>query len=407
MANLFDYLEWRGDVPLSLDPFGEVDNLLLAELAYTDFCGVVPEDGTEISVGEALRGFFSRHTREEVLADKKFTAKAPLLMEGMAQGARFRDMKLCWYLNEIDQDREEQLSAVTFLLPDGSAYVAFRGTDDTLVGWKEDFNFSYLSETAGQRRAVEYLNQAGKRLSGPILVGGHSKGGNFAVYASAFCEEDVQARIQTIYSNDGPGFRQEIVDSEAYGRVLPRIVSIVPDSAVVGLLLSRKSVPQVIKSSAWGIFQHDGFTWQVKRSRFVAAPLSVLGEMTDKVLGGWLEQLDDETRRVFTRTIFSILEATGAETLSDIGEQKWKGVEAIFAAIRALPREKQQQILRILGQLGQSGGQVTAEYLAALRARKAGEDQAAGISGLSEALRDLNPMEKIRKIAEKLLTEKE
>ena len=370
MANLFDYLSWRADVPMSLDPFNEVDNLVLAELSYTDFRGIVPETGEEISLKDACDGFFRLHTREEVLSDKTFTGKAPLLMEPMAEGARFGEMKLSHYVDELDTNQDIQLSAVTFRFPDGSAYIAFRGTDGTLVGWKEDFNFSFQSETAGQSLAVQYLNRTGRTIQGPMRVGGHSKGGNLAVYASAFCVREVQDRISAVYSNDGPGFRQEILESEGYRRILPKIVSIIPDSSIIGLLLSSLSRNHVIQSTASGIFQHDGFSWSIQRNRFLPAELSPVSEIIDSILGNWLEQMNDETRASVISTVFSLLESTGKETFGEINGQKWKSAESMLAALRSLPREKQQEMLRLLGLLGQSGGQITAGYLSSLLTRK-------------------------------------
>ena len=355
---------------MSLDPFNEVDNLVLAELSYTDFRGIVPETGEEISLKDACDGFFRLHTREEVLSDKTFTGKAPLLMEPMAEGARFGEMKLSHYVDELDTNQDIQLSAVTFRFPDGSAYIAFRGTDGTLVGWKEDFNFSFQSETAGQSLAVQYLNRTGRTIQGPMRVGGHSKGGNLAVYASAFCVREVQDRISAVYSNDGPGFRQEILESEGYRRILPKIVSIIPDSSIIGLLLSSLSRNHVIQSTASGIFQHDGFSWSIQRNRFLPAELSPVSEIIDSILGNWLEQMNDETRASVISTVFSLLESTGKETFGEINGQKWKSAESMLAALRSLPREKQQEMLRLLGLLGQSGGQITAGYLSSLLTRK-------------------------------------
>ena len=352
--NLFDYLDWRGDVPLSVDPFNEVDNLLLAQLVYTEFEGI-GLDGKIVSIQEAKDFFYAKHTREEVLADSSFTAKSAFLMDEMARGKRFAGTKLVNYLKLTDKEKATQVSALTFLLEDGTVYVAFRGTDSTLVGWKEDLNLSYLEETEGQKQAVQYLNEAGKGAKA-LLVGGHSKGGNFAVYASAFCEKEVQDKIICVYSNDGPGFREEILEREGYERILPRIVSIVPDASVVGMLLSSKSKPRVIKSSAIGILQHDGFSWEILRNHFVEAELSDMGQLSEAALGDWLEKLDDETRKSFTTTVFDILESTGAETTTDMGESKWKSLESMVSTAKDLPAEKQKELLRVGKELLVSSG---------------------------------------------------
>lgn len=362
MSNIFDYLEWRCDMPFSVDPFNEVDNLVLSELVYTEFDDIVSMDGKEVSLSDACSAFFSQHSREEILAQKSFTAKAPLLMEKMICGARYKDARLCWYTDETDTEKEMQLAAVTILLPDQSAFIAFRGTDGTLVGWKEDFNLSFLPETEGQRGAVIYLNRVGKLAQGALRIGGHSKGGNLAVYASAFCERDIQDRILNVYSNDGPGFQNDVLMSEGYQRILSRIVSIVPDTSIIGLILSSDAAHRVVKSSQIGIFQHDGFSWSVSRNRFTDAELSEISQLIEKTLSDWLSQMDEEERQSFTEIVFSLFEATGADRFSEMSQQKMKTTEAILNALYSMPKEKQKEAFTFMQQLGMSSGQTIVEY---------------------------------------------
>ncbi len=369
MANVFDYLVWRADVPMSADPFNEVDNLVLAQLSYTDFSGIVPDDGTKVPLQTAAEAFFSSHSREEIQADKSFTAKAPFLMDEMIQGVRFSGIQLSRYIDEIDPERGIQLSALTYDLTDGTRYIAFRGTDGTVVGWKEDFNFSYLPETEGQSRAAKYLNKAGADSMAPLRIGGHSKGGNLAVYAAAFCEPEIQDRILAVYSNDGPGFRMTIVESEEYRRILPRIRSIIPESSMIGMLLNNRAEPLVVKSSASGIVQHDAFSWQIRRNRFEETVLSDLGHFVNRTLSDWLCQMSDEERALFTNTIFSLFESTGKESFREISEQGWKSAESILNTLLTMPKGKQQEMLRLLSMLGQSGGQAAADYLRTVAVR--------------------------------------
>ena len=361
MANMFDYLEWRADVPFSVDPFNEVDNLILSELAYTDFDDIVPSSGTPVSLAEAHREFFVRNSREELLKSFSFHARAPLLMDQMLTGARFQSMKLNHYINEVDEGKDAQISAVTFYLPDDSIFIAFRGTDSSLVGWKEDFNLSFLSETAGQQRAVDYLNEMIPQLGGTIRVGGHSKGGNFAVYAASFCE--YPERIETVYNNDGPGFRDEILKTQGYRDTVSKTVSIIPDTSIIGLLLSSGAEQTVIKSTAAGIAQHDAFSWSVQRNRFIRASLSDSGKFVSSMMDSWIEKMDDEVRKSFTDTVFSIFEATGKETFHEISLQKLKNSELILKALRKLPKDKQKELLRLGGQLVESGKQTALSQL--------------------------------------------
>ena len=359
MSNLFDYLEWRGDIPFSADPFNEVDNLLLCELAYIDFQDIVPPDSAEIPIREVCKIYCEKHTNEEIAEMVGVVRNSSLLLKETVKSQRFRDLTMSNYFNEIDPDRGIQISAVTFTLGDGTTYAAFRGTDGTVVGWKEDLDFTFLNETPGQRRAVQYLNEI--QVPGLLRVGGHSKGGNLALYAAAFCED--QERIIEVYTNDSPGFRKEIMDKEGYLRILPKVIRIIPNDSVVGLLLNSKAPYRVIKSSATGIRQHDGFTWSVIRDRFERAELSRISMMVEDTLSGWLERTDDTEREAFIDGIFSLLEATGKDNFQDIKDHKLKSTESILSAILSMPRERRLEGLHIMKNLGGSGRQTLMAYL--------------------------------------------
>ena len=238
MADLFEYLSWRADVPFSVDPFNEVDNLILSELAYADFSDIVPSDGTVISLSTMCEMYFETHDRELLKKESSFLAKAPLLMDGMLNGARFQNMSACFYVNNIVPERHSQMSAITFLLDDGTMFIAFRGTDNSLTGWREDFDLSYIAETHGQELAVKYLELVASRFSYPMRVGGHSKGGNLAVYAAANAEEELRDRIVRVFSHDGPGFPEKVWKSAQYLSLLPKLEKTLPQSSIVGLLLA-------------------------------------------------------------------------------------------------------------------------------------------------------------------------
>ena len=172
MPNIFDYLEWRGDVPFDVDPFNDVDNLVLSELAYTVFDGIVPDSGVKVPLGKVRNSFFRTHERSLLEKSDRHLDRAPLLMDGMMSGKRFSRTRLSDYISSVDADKTLQIAALTFTLSDGSLYIAFRGTDSTIVGWKEDFIMSYRPETEGQRRAIEYLNRIGSKTSRTIRVVG-------------------------------------------------------------------------------------------------------------------------------------------------------------------------------------------------------------------------------------------
>ena len=365
MPNIFDYLSWRADVPLSVSPFNEVDDLILSELAYTDFAGVVPDDGTALPLQEVRDRFFALHTREEIEARTahSYTARAPFLMDSMLTGARFAELRLCAYEAVTDKDAAAQFAAVTCLLPDGTACAAFRGTDGTVVGWKEDLILSYRSGTAGQLRAVDYLTRIAALTDRPLRACGHSKGGNLAVYAAAFSGPEIQDRLLTVRSHDGPGFREEVRCQEGYLRIQPKCVSVVPDTSFIGLLLESDCARKVVKSSASGLVQHDGFTWECGPTAFLPAELTRRGAYLEKTVDSWVARQDEATLRSLVESLFTVFEATGEETFHSMSENKRRSAELMMAAFRALPREKQKEFLAATGKLVSITGATARELL--------------------------------------------
>lgn len=350
MANILDYIDWRGDVPFSLDPFNEVDNLVFAQMAYVQLDGILDEEGC-IAPEEAVSAFFKRYTREEVEEDRLRHKFAPFLLEKAARAPRYRGMQLKHYINVIDEECEAQISAVTFELPEFT-YVSFRGTDNSLVGWKEDFNLSYLPETKGQGMAVEYLNRHFRSSGERLYVGGHSKGGNFAVYASAFCDPSIREHIVSVYSNDGPGFHKGVTHSKEYAAVLPKVVSILPESTLVGTLFAGRYDHKIVRSTAEGLLQHGATTWMVERNHFVEANgRTEVSYAMDEAMTNWLGELSPRERIFFTDVLFEVLSAHGASSLDDFADSAFKNAAEMFTSIHALPKGKRKEFTRMIGQL--------------------------------------------------------
>jgi len=350
---LLDYLKWRNDVSFSVSPFNDVDNVILSYLSYMDFGELFSEQNMIYSIEETFKLFCEKHSLEEVRENKIFIERAPLLLEDMVLGDRFRGTKIGYYKEDFEKETVKQFAAVVFILPDGRNYVSFRGTDSTITGWKEDFLMSCSSDTEGAKEAVTYLNDVSKLLEGDLMIGGHSKGGNFAMYAASFCDEIIKERIIKVYNNDGPGFRDEIINSEEYKKALPKICSIVPQTSIIGQLLSNEAKQKTIKSNTNGIFQHDAMTWEVEKDKFVDCELDDFSKFVKSALGTWLEELDDETRESVVSTVFSMIEDTGAETFGELSDSLFKNAEIIIKGLVNLPKEKRDELMSALGSLVQ------------------------------------------------------
>ena len=360
---LLDYLQWRNDVPLSVSPFNEVDNVIFSYLSYIDFRDLREDWNGFFDLKELFQDFCEKHSLEEIQTTGEFTERAPLLLQEMMAGERFSATKVGYYAEDFDKDKVKQFAALVFLLPDGRNYISFRGTDKTITGWKEDFLMSCQSETAGAKEAVEYFNKIAPVLEGELILGGHSKGGNFAMYAAAFCEAEYKERIVQVYNNDGPGFREEVIQSPEFQELLPKIITIAPQSSIIGQLLSNPAKQHVIHSTAKGILQHDAMTWEAEKDRLVSSELDELSHYAKTTLGSWLESMDDESRESLCTTAFSLIESTNSETFIEFSGNLMKNMETIWKEMGKLPEEKKKEIMDALANLMESSKKSALQHM--------------------------------------------
>ena len=360
---LLDYLKWRNDVPLSVSPFNEVDNVIFSYLSYIDFRDLKEDWEEFFDLKDLFLDFCEKYSLEEIKAAGQFTERAPLLLKEMMEGERFSATKVGYYAEDFDKDKVKQFAALVFLLPNGRNYISFRGTDKTITGWKEDFLMSCQSETAGAKEAVEYFNKIAPVLEGELILGGHSKGGNFAMYAAAFCEAEYKERIVQVYNNDGPGFREEVIQTPEYQEILAKILTVAPQSSIIGQLLSNPAKQHVIHSTAKGILQHDAMTWEAEKDCLVTSELDELSEYTKTTLGSWLETMDDATRESLCTTAFSLIESTKSETFIEFSGNLMKNMETIWKEMGKLPEEKKKEIMNALSNLMESSKQAAVSQI--------------------------------------------
>lgn len=352
MANIIDYLAWRGDISLAYSPFNDLDSLALSLLSYLTWQEPGQLRDLALTVPQVDKNQFA------------FVHECRSLLNAAAMTERFAGVGVRHPIAVTDPDRDMQFAAVTFDLPDGSHYIAFRGTDSTIVGWREDFNMAFESPVPAQSAAVQYLKEAALITDGPLYVGGHSKGGNLAVYAAAHADPMLQSRIRAIYSFDGPGLDDPTVASAGYAAIARRIRSFVPQQSVVGLLLAYHPEYTVVKSDSVSLLQHDGFTWQVLGTDFLAVTeLDISSQLVDQTVHAWLAQVSPDQRRVFVNTIFDLLEATGANTVKELFRDVPGHMPAVLKALQKVDFETGKMVLTLLGQFVHIGASNVAELL--------------------------------------------
>lgn len=360
MGNMLDYVDWRGDLTFEQSPFNEVDNGILSQLSYVNFDRIVPMEGShaEISLADAAAQYFERYSEEQIRNYGVLLRNSVFLSGKLASTARFGEARLSQFQNLIDLDETKQFAAMQIKLSDGTVFVAYRGTDDTLIGWKENFHMSFQPTIPAQLEAVRYLENTAKHHAFPLRLGGHSKGGNLAVYAATRCDPGIQARIMEVYNNDGPGFTPEFLNSEAYRKMRGRIRTIVPEFSIVGMLLEHEEPQIIVKSNQSLLYQHDAFSWEVTGPRFVRVDQVGKGSLLiEAALKSWLNQLSPPERQQFVDNLFWIFEGAHIRSTDDLTRAKWRSV---IQMIRALNQSQEHKIVlaRALKMLFQEGRKV-------------------------------------------------
>lgn len=336
---MHNYLKEYGDISFMERSMNDVDSLVLCQFVYLKFDGLVPElreSRRSVSLEE-----LARHPHaEKLFADERFAKDNRELFEDMLAGRRFRNMKINCHINVIEKEWETQFSAATFILEDGTIYVAFRGTDETIVGWKEDFNMAFLSPVPGQALSVKYLNIVTERFHNPFYVGGHSKGGNLAVYSAMNCADAVQERILKVYSMDGPGFRPEVLEQCGYDRIADRVVKFLPHSSMIGMIFEWDTRYQVVESRSFGLAQHNPYNWKIKNGEFVLAE-DIYGRarLVDNTINEWISSLDDQQIKLFVDTLYQVISASEADDLIAITADWKRSMTGVVAALKGVDED--------------------------------------------------------------------
>jgi len=347
MANIIDYIKWRGDISFQVSPFNPVDNLLLSELSYMAFNGLIDRHG-DMPIDLLCEKYFE--ATDKTTLGLLLTGEFDTMFKSMAASSRFSNINVRESVSVYDKSLEVQFAVTLFELDRNTCYIGFRGTDDTIIGWKEDFNMSFMDEIPAQRLALDYLNKVDEKYKyRNIYIGGHSKGGNLAVYSAVHAKTLIKDKILKVYNNDGPGFKQGLIKTKAYKSISDRIITLIPQSSVVGLLLEHEESYYVVKSNQKGLMQHDGFSWQVEGKDFIylsgIQDDSIAIDMTIKQL---LNELSMEQRASYTNTLFELIAVGEEETLAELGKGGLKTFLAMSKNYANLDKETKKVISKTM-----------------------------------------------------------
>ncbi len=317
MKSIIDYIEQYGSLTFEEKEFNKVDALILSQFSYLKLDGKVPKVGTMLPP-VTIKSIELADGAGDMFTGDGSGSRDMELFKAMAGSRRFADVRLNHYINLVNSKWEMQFSAVTAYLADGVTHVVFRGTDETMIGWKEDFNMAFITPVPAQVKAVDYLHYVSERIRGPFSVGGHSKGGNLAVYSAMKCSAPVRDRITLIYSQDGPGFTKETLADSDFDAVKDRIQKFVPRSSIIGMLLQSQEEYRVIEAKSFGLMQHDPFNWIVEDDDFVYRDeVKEHYGIGDEAVNEWVMRADPEDIQLFVDSMYEVLVAAGVSDVND------------------------------------------------------------------------------------------
>lgn len=367
MENTISYLQEYGDQTFAQKPFSEVDSLILCQLSYLKFDHLVAGIGNQYP--PVLFRFMKRRKQFDTLFTSDwFEESFRELYDAVYRSRRFQSLKVHYYVNIIDEEREIQFSAVTFFLEQGITYIAYRGTDETILGWKEDFNMAFLSPIPAQEEALNYLQRVIPLIRAEeeftVMLGGHSKGGNAAVYAAMKCDPLIRSHITQVYCFDGPGFKDDVYREEGYLEVKDRIIKLVPEASLIGMLLQNRKNYQVVKSADWGVLQHDTFGWVVKDGAFECVKeVTRASSYSNTALNTWINSLTREERRAFVDHLFTIINASSASTVVELSDDRHKNMMAMIERIKNMDKDSRKFMRQVIMLLFRKGKKKNQEIL--------------------------------------------
>ncbi len=356
MADIIDYALLNAHKDFDTLPYSKIDSLVFSELAYLSFDNIVP-DTKNRSKGLLFSDLAESENYEAIFPLERTAERNKKLLSAVAYSKRYGKVRVNYYEDIFDIEKDTQFCAITFILPNGDACIAFRGTDSTITGWKENFNMLFTSPVAAQSHSVNYVDTVAKKIKGNIILTGHSKGGNLAIFAGTMCSALAKSKIVEIQAFDSPGFTKEFIESAEHIETEKIIKKIIPEESLVGVLLNNRENYRIIKSDGEGIHQHDPFLWQIdiQNNDFIdGEKLYMSSKFFDATFNEWVYSSTPEQREQFVEALFQMINSANTENATSFAE--WSenlknNSSVIYENLKGLDPETRNLVLKGLGNL--------------------------------------------------------
>lgn len=348
--SIIDYALLNANKSFDELPFNKVDALVFAQLSYLNFIGIL-EDSRSDSKGLLLHEIAEHERFPFMFTLPRTVENNTKLINAVAYSKRYGKVRAKLYEDIVEKDSDTQFSAVVFVLPNYTNIIAFRGTDATIIGWKENCNMLYRYPVSSQEISVAYIDKVIPKLKGKIIVLGHSKGGNLAIYSSVYCKKENQKKISKIIAFDSPGFTEEFVNDPSYIKMLPKISKYVPEESMVGMLLTDKVTYQVVQSEGVGFYQHDPFMWKIDGNTFLPGTRVVTkAQIIDKTFNDWVFGFEPEQRERFLEGMFLLVQKTNetdAPTFREWMENLSQNLPLAFDAAKGISSDDRALMIKV------------------------------------------------------------
>jgi len=318
-VNLIDYVKKYNNKSFKEEKFNELDNLVFSQLVYLDFSNYKDYK----TINEIGSAYLNENKIKDIKNYNLASKDSYILLKHIYNSKRYKDIHM--YNYEYVGNEDTQFSAATFKINKKLTYVAFEGTDNLLIGWKEDLDMSYKYLVDAQKRAIEYLNKTISVFDNNVIIGGHSKGGNLALISSMYCNPLIRLKIKKIYNNDGPGLN--LMQVNKFNKIKSKYTHIIPDYSFVGILLLDNDY-KVVKSKRKGLQAHNIMSWVIDNNSLVESDLSNRSNKIKNSINSWLEINDYETRKIMIENMYQILDNSGIKNINDF--KKIKNIFKIF-----------------------------------------------------------------------------
>ncbi len=350
MPNLNSYIishsKWRIGF---FHPLNDVDAMVFARFSYLPFSKIKMDERETVG---SICTKMSNHLKIDDYCwpdDYEF-------VNNLKNARRFKNKRVSDYKRVNNRSIEKQFSAITIHLNHFEMYLSFFGTDDSITGWKEDFNLAFLDHIPAQTEAQKYLETLRKAYPlKKMRLGGHSKGGNLAIYASVTADDAVQKRMLKVYNFDGPGLRKGTAALDTgTEKVINKIHSFIPQGSVIGRLFEHNEKVTVVKSGAKNLYQHDIYSWQVRGNRVVESKTTKASDLADKTITKWLETASKDDQKVFINSMFKVLASADINSPLELRDKWFKAMPTMLKTFHTLPKEKKKVVMAVWKKLGSS-----------------------------------------------------